>query len=76
MKENIFGGRNNTTMEDLLKASEQQYRALKHGDVITKVNNRPVDSPASFYLEVAGAQGPVELTVMPLGQPEQLVKLQ
>src|SRR4029078_7857499 len=24
----------NASMEDLLKASEQQYRALKHGDVI------------------------------------------
>jgi S1-C subfamily serine protease len=36
---------------------------LRPGEVITHVNNRPVDTPAAFYQEVAGRTGPVELTL-------------
>ena len=36
---------------------------LKAGDVITEVNRIPVPTPAAFYQAVAGAFGPIELTL-------------
>lgn len=36
---------------------------LKMGEIITHVNGRPVNTPASFYQAVATIQGPVEFTL-------------
>jgi len=36
---------------------------LKAGDIITQVKGRPIFTPADFYREVKGAQGPIELTL-------------
>jgi S1-C subfamily serine protease len=43
---------------------------LKPGEIITHVGGRPVNSPAAFYREVQGRDGPVELTLVP-GDPSQ-----
>jgi serine protease Do len=43
---------------------------LKPGEVITHVNNRPVASPAAFYLAVAGQRGSVEFQLHSLGSHE------
>lgn len=38
---------------------------LKPGTVITRVNDRQVESPGAFYEAVLGQKGPVELTLLP-----------
>lgn len=50
---------------------------LRPGEVITHVNGRPVETPAAFYREVAGATRSVELTLAPsrAGQPTSKVTL-
>ena len=48
---------------------------LKAGDIITKVKGRPIFTPADFYREVAGAQGPVEVTLHSANFPPPKVTL-
>jgi serine protease Do len=43
---------------------------LKIGDVIARVNNRPVTSPAEFYDAVAALAGPIELQLYSFGPRE------
>src|SRR5262249_34929345 len=43
---------------------------LKVGEVITRVNGRPVTSPAAFYEVVNAARGPVELELHNFGANE------
>jgi S1-C subfamily serine protease len=37
---------------------------LRTGEIITHVNNQPVQSPSEFYAIVRNIQGPVELTIL------------
>ncbi len=50
---------------------------LRVGEVITHVNGRAVTTPAAFYREIQGLDGPVELTLAPEnpGQPAPKVTL-
>jgi S1-C subfamily serine protease len=48
---------------------------LKAGDIITQVQGRPIFTPAEFYREVKGAQGPIELTLYSTNFPPPKVTL-
>src|SRR5262249_14218089 len=48
---------------DVQPSSSAAKVELKAGDIITQVKGRPIFSPAQFYREVSGIQGPVEVTL-------------
>jgi S1-C subfamily serine protease len=51
-------------ISDVQANSAADRAALKTGDVITHVNQNPVKTPLAFRQAVAGAAGPLELTVL------------
>jgi len=48
---------------------------LKPGEIITHVGGRAVNSPAAFYREVQGRDGPIELTLAPSDPQQPLPKV-
>jgi S1-C subfamily serine protease len=51
-------------VSDVQPNSPAATALLRPGEVITHVNSRLVDTPAAFYQEVNGINGPVELTLL------------
>ncbi|HZZ79305.1 MAG TPA: trypsin-like peptidase domain-containing protein, partial [Gemmataceae bacterium] len=51
-------------ISDVQPNSGADKSGLKSGDIITKVNQNPVGTPAAFYRAVGAGLGPIELTVM------------
>jgi serine protease Do len=62
-------------VSDIQPGSKAALAQLKTGEVITRVNNRPVRAPAEFYEAVAGLTGPIELHLYSAGPREPAVKV-
>jgi S1-C subfamily serine protease len=62
-------------ISDVQEESAAAKADLKIGDVITRVQGRPVFKPADFYREIAGIQGPVQLTLNSTNFPHPKVTL-
>ena len=67
--------RHGVLIEEVQPGSPAAKVDLKAGDIITQVKGRPIFTPAEFYREVAGSQGPVEVTLDSTNLPRPKVTL-